>query len=529
MKKEEAKKYQAAVALLKNLASQSNLVPFKVKEIEKQIAKDFQLAGFIERPFLRKVYLKLVENKEIEPKKELEKFLQKRKIRSLSGIVCITVSTKPASCPGTCIFCPTQNNIPKSYLLKEPAILRAVNCGYDPFLQTQNRLRSLFLQGHPTDKCEIVIIGGTFSALPKTYREFFVKRIYDALNNKESKNLEEAKKLNENAENRCVGLTIETRPDYIDKEEILFLRKLGVTHVEIGVQSVFDDVLAKNKRGHGVEEIIKATQLLKDAGFKVCYHLMPNLYGSNLERDLEMFKMVFQDSRFKPDYLKIYPCCVIEGTELFELWQQGKYIPYTLEELKNLIKEIKKQVPLWVRIKRLIRDIPPEYIVAGNKVTNLRQIVLEEKYQCSCIRCREIKDREIDFTPRFFKEEYLASFGKEYFLSFEDENQKKLLSFLRLRIPSQVFSGSSHFIKELEGAAIIRELHTYGAVVELGAHDFSKIQHRGFGRKLLEEAEKIAFKEYGLKKIAVIAAVGTRKYYEKFGYRQVGEYMIKTS
>lgn len=527
MEKTKDKKYQAAVTLIKELVGQSDLTPLKIKEIEKKVAKNFGLTGFLERPFLRKVYLDLLERQEIKPRKDLEKFLQKRKIRSLSGIVCITVSTKPAPCPGTCIFCPSQENIPKSYLLKEPAILRAVNCNYDPYLQVKNRLKSLFLQGHSTTKCEIVIIGGTFSALPQNYRQFFVKRIYDALNGKESKDLEEAKNLNEIAEHRCVGLTVETRPDYIDEREILFLRKLGVTHVEIGVQSIFDDVLKKNKRGHSVEQTIRATQLLKDAGFKVCYHLMPNLYGSSFEKDLKMFEIIFKDSRFKPDYLKIYPCCVIEGTELFGLWQKGKYVPYTEEELKTLIREIKKQVPFWVRIKRLIRDIPPEYIVAGNKITNLRQIILEEKYHCCCIRCREIKDRKIDFVPHLFIEEYSASLGREYFLSFEDKKRGKLVSFLRLRIPSQIFTSKPHFIKELEGAAIIREIHTYGPVVEVGKHDLQKSQHRGFGHKLLLEVEKIAFERYGLKKIAVIAAVGTRQYYAKFGYRQLGEYMIK--
>lgn len=525
--KENCQEFLAGKKLIKKASFLKNLNEVSFSHLKKKIYKEFSLSGFLSYPFLREIYLSLVKKDEVKKNKKLEELLVKRKIRSLSGIISLTVATKPYPCPGKCIFCPTQKGIPKSYLKGEPAISRALLLKYDPFLQTEKRLLSLEKEGHPQDKVEIIIIGGTFSSLEKSYQEYFVKKIFDALNKKEASSLKEAQRINQTAQRRCVGLTIETRPDFISEKEIIWLRHLGVTQVEIGIQSIFDDILLKNKRGHTVKEVKKATKLLKDAGFKVCYHLMLNLFGSSFRKDLLMFEKVFSDSCFKPDYLKIYPCVVLKGTFLYKLWKEGYFKPYSDKTLKKLLLEIKKRVPFWLRIKRIIRDIPPPYILAGNKVLNLRQILLKENIPCHCIRCREIKDQIPKEKPLLFREDYKASWGREIFLSFEDKKRKHLFAFLRLRIPSQIFEKKSHFLPELENCGIVRDLHTYGPLVEIAQHKKKAFQHKGLGKKLLLKAENILKEEFDIKKIAVIAAVGARNYYQKLGYQKEKEYMVK--
>lgn len=530
---------------------------------------------------LRDTYDKMVFAGVIPVDEKVEKLLITKKMRSLSGVSIITVLTKPYECPGKCIYCPSEKDVPKSYLSNEPAVMRAILNQYDPRKQVQTRLDSLAKQGHPIDKIEIIVIGGTFSYLPKDYQEEYIKGCFDALNGFESPNLAEAKLANEKAKSRCVGLTLETRPDYINEKEVAWFRYLGATRVEMGVQSIFDDVLQKNARGHDVAETIRATKLLKNAGFKINYHLMPNLYGSNLDRDREMFHQVFTNSDFKPDYIKIYPCMVMAGTGLSELYHKGEYQPYTDNELIELIAAAKKEVPYWIRIMRTIRDIPAQSIEAGSKTSNLRQIILEnakkEGWQCNCIRCREagislsrhsrLSDRPAGGDPKssdtnckLFTEEYEASEGKELFLSFESTDREVLYSLLRLRFPvqknvsslatNQGFTlkekedswpqtrndeGSNYdlykHLPELKGSALIREVHTYGQQVEIGESPSDlagkgETQHKGLGRKLIEKAEELA-KEAGYKKIAVISGVGVRDYYRKFGYERVGEYMIK--
>jgi elongator complex protein 3 len=444
-----------------------------------------------------------------------------KRIRSLSGVSIITVLTKPYDCPGKCIYCPTEQDVPKSYLSNEPAVMRAILNKYDPSDQVKTRLDSLSRQGHPIDKIELIVIGGTFNYLPKEYQEEFVKGCFDALNGFASDDLASAKMANEKADIRCVGLTLETRPDFVTEDEVSWFRYLGATRLEMGVQSVFDHVLKMNARGHNVAETIRATRLLKDAGFKITYHLMPNLYGSSIERDREMFHQVFENPDFKPDYIKIYPCMVMANTALFDLYQKGEFRPYTDEELIGLVKDLKKHVPYWIRIMRTIRDIPATSIVAGSKTSNLRQIVLanakKEGWVCNCIRCREAKE-ECAMDAKFFVEEYEASKGREFFLSFEDEKRKILYSLLRLRLTK------NQFLPELIGCAIIREVHTYGQEVRIG--EKGETQHKGFGRRLIEEAEKIA-KTNGFNKMAVISGVGVREYYKKFGYKLTGEYMVK--
>jgi elongator complex protein 3 len=484
-----------------------------------------RVQGYHRNVDLRDTYHELVQHKKIESNPQIEKLLVTKAMRSLSGVSIITVLTKPFECPGKCIYCPTITDVPKSYLPDEPAVMRAILNKYDTKGQVRTRLESLVRQGHPIDKIELIVIGGTFSHLPRDYQEEFVKGCYDALNGFVSQNLQAAKEANETAKSRCVGLTLETRPDHIDKEEAKWFRNLGATRVELGVQTVFDEILVKNGRGEKVADTIRATKLLKDAGFKICYHLMPNLYGSNIELDKKMFQKVFDLSDFRPDYIKIYPCMVLKNTPLYTLWQRGEYKSYTDDELKNLIKYVKEIVPPWVRIMRTIRDIPAPNIVSGSTLSNMRQIVLAELAaegkSCGCIRCREVgiqNDKPIQ-DLKLFKDEYEANGGKEYFLSFEDNERKTLYSLLRLRLTD------GQFIPEITDCALIREIHTYGQQVEVG--EKGETQHQGLGKKLIAEAERIA-KENGFSRIAVISGVGVRDYYRKFGYELVGEYMIKT-
>ncbi len=469
-------------------------------------------------------------DKDFSPEREMEikNILRTRPVRSLSGIVNVSVLTKPYSCPGECIYCPEEKGMPKSYLSNEPAVMRAVMNQYDAQKQVKTRIQSLKITGHPVDKIEIRVVGGTWSFYPKKYRHQFIKDCFDACNNRPGKDLTDSQRINGNSKYRIVGLSIETRPDFITKKEIIELRELGVTSVELGVQSIYDDVLEFVKRGHGINKTIEATKLLKEAGFKVCYQMMPNLPESSLKKDKEMFDRLFKDSNFQPDYLKIYPTATIEGTVLHKLWKEGKYHPYADDELKKLIKDIKKNIPCYVRIQRLVRDIPAQSIEAGSKISNLRQIIsqesVQENWQCKCIRCREIKesyDPEEKLT--IFRSDYSASGGTEIFLSFEDQKNNNIYSLLRLRI-----NGEDPDIGALKKSAIIREIHTYGQQVGIKSNKDNSPQHKGLGKKLIEKAEEIALNEFDKKKMAVIAAAGTRNYYRKLGYRLKDTYMVKT-
>jgi elongator complex protein 3 len=508
------------------IKTKEELFDFKRKIAKKykiKILSNFELFEF---------YQKLLKEKRIKRSKDLEKILKIKPVRSLSGIVNVTVLTKPYPCPGKCIFCPTEKNLPKSYLSEEPAVERAKSLNFDPYLQTKKRIEMLKLEGHKTDKIELRIVGGSFTFYPKKYQEWFVKRCFDGANEKKSKNLKEAQKKNEKAKNRIVGISIETRPDLINEEEIMWLRKLGVTMVEIGVQSVFDEILEKNETGLNAEKIARATKILKDAGFKVLYHLMPNLMGSNLELDKKSFEIVFSDERFKPDWIKIYPTVVTKESRLYKFWKEKKYKPYDCKELIELLIEIKKNLPFWVRVTRIFRDIPSTKIVAGCKILNLREVVKKEMEKrglfCHCIRCREVRE---NYDPKekiyLFREDYEASEGKEIFLSFENKERTKLFSYLRLRIPSQIFERKKHFIPILNDSAIIREIQTFGEMVPIGIKKIAP-QHQGLGKKLVKEAEKITKKEFALKKIAVISGVGVRDYWRKLGYKLKETYMIKT-
>ncbi|MCK5475087.1 MAG: tRNA uridine(34) 5-carboxymethylaminomethyl modification radical SAM/GNAT enzyme Elp3 [Candidatus Pacebacteria bacterium] len=477
--------------------------------------------------------------------KEIEKVLMTKDIRSSSGVAIIAVLTKPYPCPGTCKFCPNEKGIPKSYLSNEPAVMRAVLTDFHPYKQVQARLRSLKATGHKTDKIELIVMGGTFSYLPKQYQTWFIKECFSACNAGSkwlqkplrALSLKQLQKINEKASHRIVGLTLETRPDYIDEKEILQMRKLGATRVELGVQSVYDDVLKFNKRGHSVNETIKATRLLKETGFKINYHMMPDLPGSNYKKDLTMFKELFSNPDFQPDMLKIYPCVVVKNAPIYKWLKTGKYKPYPDKKLIQLLCEIKKIVPYYVRITRLIRDIPSTSIVAGNKVSNLRQVLKkrseEEGWNCKCIRCREVRNQNplllkeglgVVNNLKLFRQDYNASGGKEIFLSFEDKKRQHIYSLLRLRINE---IGVHSFIPALENASIIREIHTYGQLVPIRSKSKKSPQHTGLGKKLIAEAEKITKAEFGLKKITVISGVGVRNYYRKLEYDLVDGYMIK--
>jgi len=353
----------------------------------------------------------------------------------------------------------------------------------------------------------------------------------NVVKSEKSRSLSGAQSINEKANHRCVGLSIETRPDYVNPSELEFFRELGVTKVEIGVQCLDDEIYRLNSRGHKVAEVRKAMKLLKDFGFKINVHFMPNMYGSNLKKDLEMFEMLFEDPDFKPDWLKIYPCVVIAGTPLEKLYKTGKHKAYTDRQLIDLIAKFKSIVPHYCRITRLIRDIPAESILGGSKVSNLRQVVQQEMKlagkKCNCIRCREIKDDNFDPADvKLVTREYDSSDGKEYFLSFEDVVQDRLIGFLRLRIPSQYFSGENHYLSDLNNAAVIREIHVFGEQVKVEKKIKGAGQHRGYGAGLIDEAIKIT-KKYGLKKLTVISGVGVREYYRKLGFKDGKYYQVK--
>ena len=475
-----------------------------------------------------------------EEKKILIPILRKKPVRTISGVAVVAVMTSPEKCPhGKCIFCPggvesVFGDVPQSYTGREPATMRGLMFNFDPYLQTKARIEQLEKVGHPTNKIELIIMGGTFPAREITYQDWFIKRCLDAMNGVDASSLEEAQKINETAEHRCVALCIETRPDCCGEKEINQMLKLGTTRVELGVQTIYNEILEFCKRGHTVEDTIKATQLLKDSGLKVSYHLMPGMPGSDMEMDKKIFKEIFSNPDFMPDMVKIYPCLVIEGTELYEMWKKGLYKPYREEEAIEIIAYAKSIMPKWVRTSRIQRDIPATVIVDGVKKSNLGELVYKymERHgiKCKCIRCREVGHvmykkgimPEIEHI-KLCREEYEASGGTEIFLSYEDVKNDVLIAFLRLREPYKPFR------KEIDdNTMLVRQLHVCGQEKPL-TKDLKEItwQHKGYGRKLLEEAERIAKEEFGKKKILVTSGIGVREYYRKLGYERVGAYMGK--
>jgi len=501
----------------------------------------------------------ILRNTTEEERPKVLKILQKKPTRTISGVAVVAAMTKPSKCPhGKCSYCPggPEIQVPQSYTGKEPATRRAIRYNFDPYLQVTFRLHQLRDIGHPIDKVELIVMGGTLTAQPLSYQKYFVKECLRAMNDfsknnlqikkfgsekfiddykktkREKESLKKIQEMNENSDVRCVGMTFEPRPDYAKKEQINNMLSFGVTRVEIGVQMPFDSVYKKVKRGHKVKDVIEATQQLKDSGLKVCYHMMPGILGKNFSLDMKGFKKIFSDERFRPDMVKIYPCLILKGTEYYEKWKRKEFVPLENSDAIKEILEIKKIMPPWVRTMRIQRDIPSQLIEAGVKASNLGQIVYKEmeknKIRCQCIRCREV-GRKISkgIYPReenikIVRREYKGSKGIETFLSFEDTKQDILIGFLRLRIPWKPFR------KEIdEKTALVRELHVYGPMVEIGEKPNEEWQHRGYGHELLEEAEKISREDFDMKKILVTSGIGVREYYRKFSYSRIGAYMGK--
>jgi len=485
-----------------------------------------------------KRYRKLIESGEVSKNKNIEQILRVRGVRSLSGIVVVSVLTKPYACPGNCLYCPSQAGNPKSYLKDEPAVMRAIACDYDPYRQVIYRLKALENNGHEISKISIRIVGGTWSYYPKRYQTDFVKSLYRACNNYYKKGkgrtLSELQVENENSEVKIIELSIETRQDYIRQDEIKRLRQYGITKVELGVQSIYDDVLKLNRRGHDVACTVLATKLLKDSGFKVSYQVMLNLPGSSIQRDKQMMKAIFSNPDFKPDHLKIYPLAILKEAPLYSMYLKGVITAYSKSELMDLLKWIKiNTIPYWCRVERVIRDIPSQDVVEGGaKVSNMRQLIFDDwekeygRSLCHCIRCREVRDQTIKRSPKLFKDVYKASGGTEIFLSYENKDRNVLYAMLRLRIPD-LNESQSHFNQEIRGAALIREMHTFGQQVKVDNRNIQASQHKGLGTKLLVEAQKIAHEEYGFNRVAAISGVGVRNYFRKNGFELCRTYMLK--
>ena len=471
--------------------------------------------------------------------KKLLHILRRKTTRTISGVTVVATMTKPYPCPQPepCAYCPggpTQGS-PQSYTGHEPATMRGSQNNFDPYLQVKSRIEQLTAIGHKVDKVELIIMGGTFPATPIEYQKWFIQRCLDAITDKNSQSLEEAKTNAEVSKTRNVGITVETRPDWAKQPHIDSMLDMGVTRIELGVQNPDDEIYRLVGRTHTVADVIEATRIAKDAGLKIVYHLMPGMPGSNPTKDIESFKRVFTDSDFKPDMIKIYPCLCIAGTKANEWYQKGTYTPYTTEQASEVIAETKKFIPPWVRVMRVQRDIPSHLILAGVKKSNLRQLANDhlaaQGGKCNCIRCREVGHRmQIDHVkPDLEKVKvqticYDASEGKEIFISAEDPFNQVLLGYLRLRIPS----AKAHR-PEINAvpSAIVRELHVYGPLVPVGKHSAGAWQHKGFGQDLLKEAERVARDDFGLKKLLVISALGTRRYYMRFGYERDGVYVSK--
>jgi len=541
----------------------------KLNRIKNNLSKKYALKTI---PTDIEIYL----NAQIKDVELLKEYLLSKPTRTISGVAVVAIMTEPTKCPhGTCSYCPggkgsVFGDVPQSYTGKEPATRRAIRNNYDPYLQVMNRLEQYVVQGHVPDKVELIIMGGTFSGTPLKYQDEFISYSYQAMNDfsalfftdnvfdfekfknffelpgdindperkkrihtrllarKKGVNVEKEQEYNENSAIRCVALCIETKPDYALLKQAKEMLRLGATRVELGVQTVYDDVLRAINRGHGIKETIESTKILKDLGFKVTYQMMPGLPGVSKKQDTAALHAIFEKDEFKPDMLKIYPCMVLKGTALYDDWKKGKYKPLSTKEAAEMIADFKPSVPEYCRISRVQRDIPTFMTEDGVDRTNIRQyidiVMKEKKIVCRCVRCREIginlqkrkfTTKKIDILVR----EYDASHGKEFFISAEDVENDVLFGLCRLRFPSESFSSEI-----TSDSALIRELHVYGAAVSLGKK--GAVQHTGIGKKLLKQAEQIA-KQYNKHKVVVISGIGVRNYYAKLGYKKEGQYMVR--
>ena len=500
--------------------------------------------GVIAKHVLVAAYRQLVQSGDWQPDQKVLEKIRMKPMRTLSGVTTVTVLTRPEACPGHCIFCPTEALMPKSYLSDEPGGARAVQNEFDPFRQVSSRLEAYDAIGHPTDKIELLILGGSWTAYPLEYQEWFIQRCFDAMNGFDSQTLEQAHTANETSAHRNVGLVIETRPDEITPERLAWFRHLGVTKVQLGAQSMDDAILALNKRGHTAAQTLQACAMLRAAGFKTVLHWMPNLLGATLESDRADFSRLWEDAC--PDEIKIYPTQLLKNSALYQYWQRGEYHPYSTEDLIGLIAGLKPGIPAYCRVNRVIRDIPSSHVIAGNKRTSLRQDVLAELarqgQQCGCIRCREVRGTgisadELELIPTV----YHAAQAEEHFLEYRTLDGK-IAGYLRLSLPEkpagywkdeEISAEFTDYPLDMEGmavdleqAAIIREVHVYGQSLPVGGEMDGAAQHSGLGTRLLEMAEKTS-RERGYKKLTVIAAVGTRLYYENRGFKRGSLYLVK--
>jgi elongator complex protein 3 len=511
------------VALIEELVDQA---PLKGDRYQRTMRRYAQ-AGL---PWLSKsqviqAYEALCDQDLMEYRPEVVTALQKKPTRSQAGVTVVTVLTKPYPCPGKCIFCPTDVRMPKSYLHDEPGAMRAERHAFDPYAQTAARIEALENIGHPADKIELLILGGTWSSYQRDYQEWFVKRCLDAMNGVEAASLAEAQQINATAQRRNVGLVVETRPDHIDVAELRWFRTLGVTKVQIGIQSLDDRILELNRRGETVAEIRAAVRLLRLAGFKIHAHWMPNLLGATPESDVEDFGRLWHDPALRPDELKIYPCMLLDNAELYEYWQRGEYRPYSEEEIIELLVAVKAQVPRYVRINRIVRDIPTTNVIEGFKKANLRQIAQQRMKKrgmaCECIRCREIRRETVTGDELdLYVQSYRTDTTTEHFLSFERADGR-IAGFLRLSHP---FPEREHPFSELAGHAMIREVHVYGPAVPIGEDSQGEAQHLGLGAQLLETAKHMS-RNAGYERLAVISAIGTREYYARHDFEDGERYM----
>ena len=476
-------------------------------------------------------------------KAKLLPILKTKPVRTASGIAVVAVMCKPHRCPhiattgNICIYCPGGPDSDfeystQSYTGYEPTSMRAIRARYNPYVQVKDRCEQLKKIGHSVEKVEFIIMGGTFMSLDDKYRDYFIRNLHDALSGNVSEDHYEAVRYSEQSRVKCIGITIETRPDFCLKSHIKDMLSYGCTRLEIGIQSIFEDVAKDTNRGHTVDAVKDCFEVAKDAGYKIVGHMMPNLPNMGVERDLHSFKEYFENSAFRTDGLKIYPTLVIRGTQLYEMWKKGTYRNYSPELLIEVVAKVLALVPPWVRIYRIQRDIPMPLVTSGVENGNLRELALRKMKELNLV-CRDVRTREVgikkihkQLDPKdveLIRRDYYANGSWETFISYEDPHRDTLIGLLRLRK-----LGNKRFMKELKGdVSMVRELHVYGSVVPIHARDPTKFQHQGYGTLLMEEAEKIAKDEHCSTKMAVIAGVGTRHYYRKLGYYLEGPYMVK--
>jgi elongator complex protein 3 len=521
-------KLQAAIAFIVDQVAHGRVGSRnELERLKKRAADEFHLDRYISNS-------EILVTLPADERPPFEEMLRVHPRRSASGIVVVTAFSSPFYCPhGTCVFCPGGPRIgtPQSYLPESPGMKMAFATDFDPFLQVTKSIEKYQSNGHSVSKVETIIEGGTFIAVPRDYQESFVRGVYEGLNGSRSKSLADAQRVNEGATSRCVGLTLESKPDWCRPEDVDLMLSYGITRLEIGVQSLRDEILSRTNRGHTVEDAQKAFQVARDSGLKITAHMMPGLPGATPEVDLEDLRRLFEDESLRPDMSKLYPTLVVPGTALARQFEGGLYEPYPTETVIDLLSEMKRFVPAWHRIMRIQREIPSNEIIGGVKNGNLRQLVLERAREngisCRCIRCREVALREpAEFAEsdslEYCESRYQASGGEEVFGSYVFEQSKVIAAFVRMRLPSE----SAHR-PEMASAAVVRELRVYGKAVRVGAREDSAWQHRGLGASLMERTEKIAKEDFGVKALLVTSAVGTRNYYRRLGYESTGPYMGK--